>query len=218
MRGIVGVVTVGGSELAMGVNKSCGTCGHQASLHRPSRGEQIEAAAKTAQAKRRRRLEVEAESELLLAKLHLKRNQEAANRAEAGQAQNMLDDALQSGAIPTSSNAPEATAANGETAPQNEMLADVSDPEQLKALRAAVKNASNIFKASAARDELREFMRKENLQKRLREDSSTNLQQESPLRITGPPADFYNDPNGQQRTLRWWDGSNWTDFTKPSEF
>jgi hypothetical protein len=30
----------------------------------------------------------------------------------------------------------------------------------------------------------------------------------------GPPANWYPDPNGSS-TLRWWDGSKWTDVTQP---
>lgn len=42
-------------------------------------------------------------------------------------------------------------------------------------------------------------------------------QRSIPASITasaGPPADWYPDPNGFP-TLRWWDGSKWTDVTQP---
>lgn len=33
----------------------------------------------------------------------------------------------------------------------------------------------------------------------------------------GPPAGFYNDPERPHDQLRWWDGSAWSDFTKPRD-
>lgn len=35
-----------------------------------------------------------------------------------------------------------------------------------------------------------------------------------PAKKSGPPEGFYTDPDGKP-VLRWWDGAEWTDFTKP---
>lgn len=52
-RGFMAVLTVGGSEIGMALTGTCGTCGHQMSLHRPSNSEpaQTKIEASSAQAR-----------------------------------------------------------------------------------------------------------------------------------------------------------------------
>jgi hypothetical protein len=35
--------------------------------------------------------------------------------------------------------------------------------------------------------------------------------------VAVPPAGFYNDPAGDATILRWFDGAQWTDMTKPRD-
>ena len=35
--------------------------------------------------------------------------------------------------------------------------------------------------------------------------------------VAAPPAGFYSDPSGDATLLRWFDGAQWTDMTKPRD-
>ena len=41
--------------------------------------------------------------------------------------------------------------------------------------------------------------------------------QVAPAPAAPPPAGFYNDPSGDASLLRWFDGQQWTDMTKPRD-
>lgn len=38
-----------------------------------------------------------------------------------------------------------------------------------------------------------------------------------PSASSGPPPGFYTNPKGDADLLRWWDGTGWTEFTKPKD-
>lgn len=40
---------------------------------------------------------------------------------------------------------------------------------------------------------------------------------QQPTPAAAPPAGFYTDPSGDQSLLRWFDGNQWTDMTKPRD-
>jgi hypothetical protein len=39
----------------------------------------------------------------------------------------------------------------------------------------------------------------------------------APAPVAAPPAGFYTDPSGDLTLLRWFDGAQWTDMTKPRD-
>jgi hypothetical protein len=40
---------------------------------------------------------------------------------------------------------------------------------------------------------------------------------QAPASVAAPPAGFYSDPSGDATLLRWFDGAQWTDMTKPRD-
>ena len=48
-------------------------------------------------------------------------------------------------------------------------------------------------------------------------DMRAEQQQLAPAPVAAPPAGFYSDPSGDATLLRWFDGAQWTDMTKPRD-